>query len=52
MSIVNLVAQYYDQTTDFYPRIQVVLVGQVTWSEEDPYTVSKGQCNQCSSGEE
>jgi hypothetical protein len=37
----------YEATTGFSPSITVVLIGQITWIDGDPYTVAHGQCSAC-----
>jgi len=37
----------YDATTAFVPPITVILIGQMTWIDGDPYTVAQGQCSAC-----
>ena len=46
-AIVAMIKATYEATTSFSPRITVVLIGQITWIERDPYVIARGECAAC-----
>lgn len=46
-AIVGMIKATYEATTGFSPRLTVVLIGQITWIERDPYTIARGECAAC-----
>jgi len=46
-AIVAHIKTTYEATNAFSPPITVVLIGQITWIEEDPYTIATGECAAC-----
>ena len=49
-AMVNVVAALYN-AANTYPAVRVVLVAQVTFTAEDPYSVSLGTCSACAAGQ-
>jgi len=47
---INVVSALYT-AANFSPKINVVLVAQVTFAIQDPWTIEKGVCAQCSEDE-